>query len=444
MKKVFKKIFRSSKSRPEVPKISFGRFSDSYKEDEKYDAWDRSLEIYEEGKYLESFRMFLLYLLDDQQNNVIIDDSEDGKLIFEIFQGSKKIRGYADENKVKAEAKIATAKELKIGFLRRLMELNFGLQYSRYAIDDDNNITMVFDTYMLDGSPYKLYYALKELAVNADKQDDILLNEFKVLRSINTGHLRDIDEHIKIIKFKFLQNSINSSLEELDTTKLNLDKYPGGVSYLLLDTVYKLDYLVKPEGFIMDIFESIHREYFRNDNKSPQLKNRKIVKQLKKVLARNKQEFFDELYGVKSTFGITAPTTHDRLVNFINGEIENMDWYEKNKYSRIALAVPGYIVGYCLFNYALPGPDKAFLHLYYNILEQPYFNNLGFSYDYVKEGSLNKSGILMEIDRIVKRFRKEYPKLKANKKNLNFKNKLKFARSFLLMIRDFDLERKTK
>ena len=67
---LFKKIFSKISSEPEQPNLKFGRFSDSYKEDKKYDAWDKSLEKFEAKHYLESFKLFLSYLSDDQQENV--------------------------------------------------------------------------------------------------------------------------------------------------------------------------------------------------------------------------------------------------------------------------------------------------------------------------------------------------------------------------------------
>ena len=89
----------------------------------------------------------------------------------------KKAVGKANIEKVTIEAKIAKTDTLNIGFMRRLLERNFQLRYSRFALDEENNITIRFDTSVLDGSPYKLYYALKELTTNADKLDDLLIDD---------------------------------------------------------------------------------------------------------------------------------------------------------------------------------------------------------------------------------------------------------------------------
>lgn len=294
---------------------------------------------------------------------------------------------------------------------------------------------------MLDGSPYKLYYALKELSINADKQDDILVDEFDSLHSINTGHLREVSENEKEIKYKYLQSSLATLFEFIEQTKLNFDKYPGALSYLQLEAVYRLDYFTKPEGNTMEAFEKAHKYFFIKDGKSPEKKNIAILKQLKKVKQIEKEDFYEELYGIKSTFGITAPSSHDRLSSYIDNEIGNMDWYQDNGHTEVAQSIIGYIVGYCLFNFALPAPDKELLHLYFCIMHQDYFNDLGYSYTYQQDGKLNKSEVLHGIEEVIQRHKADFTELTFQKKSLNFNSKLTFAKSFLLMVKQLNLTR---
>jgi hypothetical protein len=421
------------------PNIRFGRFSDSYKEERKYDAWDKAIIKFEKGDYLDSFGLFLEYLNDDEQGNVEYDTTNE-RIDFKLYQGSKLIVGHATGEKMRAEAKIANASKLNIGFLRRLLEQNFNLKYSRYALDAEDNITMVFTTYMLNGSPYKLYYALKELAISADKQDDLLIGEFQdVLKPVNIGHIRVAGTDEVKHKFNFLISRLNKTIKEVDEGKLNVMKYPGGIAYLLLDSVYRLDYLIKPEGFTMETFENIHRMYFSQDGKSAHEKNQNIRKELIKLLSLTEDKFERELYGVKSTFGITAPSSQDQLSSYIDGELKNMKWYQDNNYDAVALAIPGYIVGYSLFNYALPAPDKELLHLYFKIFEGQFFQDLGFDAAFIENGAIIRKKVINGIETIARRHKKTYPKFNPNTKQLNFDNNIEFARSYLSMVRDIDL-----
>lgn len=436
--KFIRKIFQKGQNHKE-PSIKFGRFSDSYKEEEKYLSWDKSLSQYEKKQYLTSFKLFLEYLSNEQENlNYTVTDD---KIDFALYQGSKKIVGTATKEKITAEAKIATASDLNIGFLRRLVEQNFGLKYSRYALDENNNITLVFGSYMLDGSPYKMYYALKELSVNADKQDDILLEEFDSLTQINTGHIRNVSEEEKEIKFNLLKTKLKNLFHEVDNGSLDETKYPGGISYLILDTIYTLDYLIRPEGLTMESFERVHRSYFLKDGKLANRKNLDMIKELKKVNERSQSDFYNELYGVKSTFGITAPCSHERLNDLIDGELNNMDWYIQNNHIPVALAIPGYIVGYSLFNYALPEPDKELFHLYIQIFNPKFFKDLKFSFNYRKEQKIQKSNVIVALKAIEKKYRQEFPEMKIDTKSIDFSSEASFAKSYLIMVRNLTVKK---
>ncbi|MEM6966772.1 MAG: hypothetical protein AAF573_18555 [Bacteroidota bacterium] len=436
----FEQLFGGGSKKEPQPNLSFGRYSDSYKSADQYDSWDQALTLFEKEKYLAAYLAFFNYLRDNFEDNVIWKE-DDGKIHFEVYQGSKKAVGVADVNKVTVEAKVAKSDTLNIGFMRRLIERNFALRYSRFALDHDNNITIRFDTYVLDGSPYKLYYALKELTTNADKLDDILIDEFRMLKPVDTSHLQQLPINEKEVKYNFLIRAIKAALAAMDSGKPSLDQYPGGYAYVLLHLSYKLDYLTKPEGFMMETLERIHRIYFTTDGKNTAQKNVAIRKELKKLLTRPKEDYFKEMYLTKSTFGITKPVNHDRVVGFIDGELHNMDWYNEHNYHPIAIAVPGYIVGYCMFNFAIPRPDRELFHLYYQIVEATYFKDLGYTLNYydAEKNTFDKKAIRRAIKDIKENNKDLYGRMNPDRSLLKYDSITDFAKSFLLMVRNLDL-----
>ncbi len=431
------RLFGNQTSALPQPDVRFGRYSDAYKTDLQHEAWDRSLAQFESQDYLSAYVAFLEYLRDPEEGNVHWQ-LEDGKLSFELYQGSKKINGYADVHKVKIEAKIVKTQSLSTAILRRLMEQNFSLQYSRFALDADSNLAIVFDTYTLDGSPYKLYYALKELATNADKQDDLLMDEFAHLEPVETAHLQSIPEAEKEAKYTWLEKQIRETLELIERGRLDKNQYPGGISYLLLDLVYKLDYLIKPEGFMMETLERMHRLYFAKDERTVAQKNLAYCKELQKLAARPKEAFFREMYRVPATFGITISVGHEQAVQVIANELPKMDWYEENGHDEVALALTGYIVGKCLFNFAVPKYDRALFHLYFRIMEADYFQALGFQENfYEADGkTFHKRNIKRAIDQIAEAHREISPDTGL----LVFDAPVRFARSYLQMM----IQMKTK
>jgi hypothetical protein len=423
------------------PKVRLGRFTDSYKGKAQYESWDAALSKFEDNQYMDSYKEFFKYLREDKEDNVRWLE-ENGGIRFEILQGSKRVSGFADARQLKAEAKIAQAKELSVAFMRRLVEANYSLDYSRYALDDENNLIVKFDTFTLDGSPYKLYYALKEVAINADKQDDLLLDEFaEMLTPVEMGSKTELPESEKEAKYNFIKEQIEGVLEALDKAAFSAEKYPGGISYLLLSVAYKVDYLTTPEGFIMETIERIHRSYFDNkDGKTMTQKNAAIRKELEKILQRSKELIFNELYATSSTFGVISPKGHDTLVGLIDGELPNMDWYEENKYTNVALSVPGYIVGNSLFNYALPKPARELLELYYRITEPKLFSQLGFSPEYfdASKEAFKSKDIKNAIRKLADNSKEKFPALSPDLGLLDFKNPCRFARTYLLMVKSMD------
>lgn len=436
------KIF-GKRNQHEDPKIMFGRYSDSYKSDDKYESWDQAIAAFEKKAYKECYLKFFEYLRDDQTNNVNITNQNE-KVSFELFQGSKKIVGEIANDKIIAEAKIALSEENEIGVLRKLIEMNFNLKYCRYALDRDENITIVFNSYFMDCSPYKLYYALKEISTHADKQDDILMSEFDSLEEVNTGHIRKIADQEIRIKYDFLMKRLNEVLDRFENGKLNKIKYPGGKSFDLLDVVYKLDFLLKPEGVTMQTFENIHKEFFKQNSVSAHQKNEFIVKNLKELIKTPYEEFAEEIYEVLSTFGVTSPTSFDQYKNFASGELENFNWYVENQYDIVARAIPSYIVGYSLFNYSLPKPLSELMHLFYVITEQEFFNDLGFNYDYTENEKINKSRIKAKLKSIKNDNKANYPKFNPKIDQIDFSSMTSFATSFLKMTLTLNMEKVEK
>lgn len=437
---ILDRLFGTRAASGQQPNISFGRYSDSYKGRDRYTAWDESLELFDKQEYLESYKQFLYYLRDEEEDNVRYEEVKGG-LKFELYQGSKKISGMASPQKVRVEAKVVKAQALNVGFMRRLMEQNYNLRYSRFALDEEGNITIVFDTYTLDGSPYKLYYALKEVATKADKQDDLLLEEFKMLQPVDASHLQYLPLPEKEVKYQFIRQEIETALHEMEHGKLDKTQYAGSFAYLLLALLYKLDYLVKPEGFMMEALELIHRKYYENDNQSTVYKNQALCKGLRQLLERDKESFFHEMYRVKSTFGITYSVGHDQVAGLIDTELHNMDWYQEHAYHTLAMAIPNYIVGHCMFNFAPPKPDRSLFHLYYQVVEAAYFKQLGFTTNYydAESGQFDKRGIKQAITAIAADNGSLYARLRPDTSILSFDSLPDFAKSFLLMVRNLDL-----
>ncbi|MGB3548217.1 MAG: YbjN domain-containing protein [Saprospiraceae bacterium] len=425
------------------PGVRFGRYSDAYKTAANYRAWDESLAAFDDERTLAAYEHFLRYLRDEDEHNVRFHREND-QLYFEFYQGSKRITGRASDKGLRLEARVAALPEsASPNLLRRLMQRNYELRYSRFSLSPEREITIVFDSGLDDGTPHKLYHAFKEVALQADKQDDLLLEEFKQLRPLEASHLTELPEAEREVKITFLTQTIQGVLDQLSSGRPNPESQPGGVAYLLLDLVYKLDYLIRPEGYTMEALERMHRLYFANEpDKRVTYKNARLVSHLKELLDRAPADFRTEMYRGRSTFAITQPISHDRLAQLIGNELSHMDWYQDNDLATVALAIPGYIVGYTLFNYAPPPPDRDLFHLYLHIRENAYFRQLGYEQEFLDaEGRPHRRVIRAAIAEIAERHRRQYPRLRPSLSGLEWDTLTDFSRSFLKLVQGLDLEK---
>lgn len=433
----FDSLFGKTKKK-ECPHIKFGRFSDNYKAPDKYNAWDAAEDMYRDGKYIESIANTLDYLRNDIEENLFYE-LIDNEIEFYFYQGSKKIVGHTKNGKLFVEAKIVKSNDLNIGLMRSMLEKNFDLQHSGFFVNKSGELVIKLSRFLPDCSPFSLYIGLKELAINADREDDRLLDEFKSLDEINTDHLVALTDTEKDIKYRFIQDQLEMVFKHIDSSKLNYNELPISTSYLLLSLVYKLDYLIRPEGFVMKILDKSHFLYYAKNGYSIHKKNHKLRLELEKLQSRDKEEIYGELYNVTSTFSVANPMSHNQLIEFIDEEIASYDWYYHNNHMEFAQSITDFIVGYTLFNNTLPKPDRELFHLFYRVSNQSLFEELGFTEKFVINGKPNEIQIKESLQEIININKPIYPNLKANFDVLVYDDVASFSRSLLMMIRILDM-----
>ena len=124
---MFDKLFWGSKKTAAAdPLISFGRYSDNNKTVEKTNRWSDADNLYKEKKYYESIEAFFDYLRDDAAGNAVLQRNG-ADFNFQIYQGSKIVRGNGDANHLQAEVSLAKMPQPSVPVMRRLLEQNFSL-----------------------------------------------------------------------------------------------------------------------------------------------------------------------------------------------------------------------------------------------------------------------------------------------------------------------------
>jgi hypothetical protein len=435
---VFDKLFGWVRKKEEDPAIPFGRYSDNNKSVDKVQRWTEADQLFKEKEYLRSFDAFFDYLCDDEQNNVIVERT-DGVTDFRIYQGSKIVRGKIDNERISAHAAIARMPEPSIPVMRKLLEMDFHLYYSKYALENDK-ILMMFESDISSASPNKLYYGLKELATKADKHDDLLVNDFKFLEPLDTDHIVPLPEEEKNVKFRFLQKWISETLDYINT--LDAEKFSGGISYLLLALVFRIDYLIAPEGKILSDLEKIASAYYNKDDKSSPERNPVMIDGFKKLLKKTQEDICGQFFRSKYTFAIVIPHNLKAIKEAIQNALQNMTWYRDNNYPDIANKVMEYGFAYCQYSYSLPRPLSELFKLFMQINYPAYFKALGFYTNYYDEerNVFNEDAIDDRIDSIIYYWKPKYTALAFRTKKLKFDTLVNFNQGFLQEVSELNFE----
>jgi hypothetical protein len=436
---MFDKLFGRIKKKTEPePTISFGRYSDNNKPIEKVNRWTDADNLFKEKKYTESFDAFFEYLRDDTMANVVHERNESNGR-FQFYQGSKIIRGNYNKEHLHAEVTLARMPSPSVPVMRRLLEMNFNLYYSRYALDGER-LCMRFDSDIETANPNKLYYGLKELSTKGDKQDDLLVQDFSSLETMDTEHIIEIPKQEKEVKFRWLQKWISDTISFIKT--LDADKFSGGIAYLLLALAYRIDYLITPEGKVLHDLEKIVDIYFKKDERQTPEKNRDMIAEFEKLKSRTKEEVFTALYRSKHTFAIVAPQNYKAIADSIYNANQNINWYKENNYLSLAAQIAEYGVAYSQYSYSLPKPVTEFFHLFMMVNYGEYFKELGINASYYdpKTKKFDADKIAERIRQIIETWKTKYPHLKMKLENLKYDSLVNFNISYTTEIEFLNLD----
>jgi hypothetical protein len=430
------------KETPEAaaPPVLFGRYSDNNKTLQKTQYWTDADNLFREKKHHESIATFFDYLKDDAVQNVSTGKNG-AEFEFSFYQGSKIVRGRYDNERLTAEVTLAKMTLPSMPVMRRLLEQNFNLYYSRYAMDNER-LCMRFDTDIETANPNKLYYALKELATKGDKQDDLLVQDFATLQTIDSEHIEAIPDAEKEVKYNYLVQWIKETIDIAEP--LDEEKMSGGIAHLLLNLAYRIDFLLVPEGKLLYDLEDLVTMYFVKDEKPVPEKNKAMLNAFKKIQAKTKEEVFPCLFRSKHTFAITMPQTQKIISDTIFGANQNMIWYRDNNYPYIAQQISEYGFGYCQYNFSLPKPITDLYVILMKVCYAGFFKDLGFK-DVLYNShtqQYNRELIEQQINAIIQEWAEKFPQITFKTENLKYDSLMSFTHSYTAEVEFVNTESK--
>jgi hypothetical protein len=411
--------------------LHLGRHIENYKSKSKYQDWDDALDLYNKKDFFGSVLKLLSYLNYEEYQNVIILENIPSKIRFKIYQGSKCVNGFANEDGFFCEVKIVHCTEFNKELSILLLQNNYELQYSCFSLDSDDNICMNFFSDVQSASPYKLYYGLKEIATVSDKNDDVFLKKYHFTSPIVDGQIVMLSDKEKNIKLQYFKEKLSKGLNLLTDEDIKLSAYPALQVYVILGTVLTIDYLLKPEGLLMEEIEKIYSINFNQSNTNFLIKIKDLKERFYKLNNLRDCDILDELYNACSTFSTQKSNTHAKMVETIEQEMIHYDWYRNNGFQAYAIFIPLFIASNLLYQNALPLPDKLYLELLIRIIENDFFIANDYKTLIDKNGHVIKKEILNEIHLIEQKCDELFEDFKIDYSKINFSNLYEFLNTYL-------------
>jgi hypothetical protein len=422
-------------------KHSFGRGINASLCKDEENLFNKSYEAFEKKEILNAYEYFFKSLenfSNGQSNQNVIIVKKDNKLNFEIFQGTARITGTITKENLYAEVIITKKTLANVALKRLLLERNYQLTYAYYFSDNEyiklklylDNITM---------TPQKVFYPLREIALNSDFDKEYTKSEFPEIALEDIKHLKSMDEEELRLKYDFMQRWIDEINAKIATLPSNDNA--AMQSFILLYLIFKIDYLIVPKYGIFQKSSKKITEYFSDENLTVESKNEEIRKYINELHEMNFEEFKTNFYDAKYTFNPSDKSPHEEIEIFINESLAKIRWYKNNRYNQVIPTMYKYVALYLLYNYGLHPVTKALLHTLVEIQNPAFFKALGYDTLYnEQEATFSKKAIISKIEDIISPYQSRYKMLKPFGDKLNFTSLNEFSNSFYLQLKNLDFE----
>lgn len=422
------------------PSIRIGRYTDYYKSKHQRRNWQLAETKFGEKQYADALFAFFDFLSDTEEKNLTCHPGGEG-FHFSLLQGSRKVTGIYDGTTVRAYTPIAYMPEPGTAIMRKLLELNYTLYYSHSAISPENKLKMIFSAPVQAASPSRLYFGLKELAIKADQIDDMLLSEFPTLQQVASDHIQKVPERELETKYKFFRSWVEETLAQV--AALNHDTFSGAIAYYLLSLVYRMDFLLTPEGKLLAEIEKIHTLYWtQQEEVGLAERNQKIYDAIRKLLDMTKEEFASCIYRTGYTFSIAQAPQMEKITEYITAAGNDAGWYMSNHHPQVIPSICEYCLLYTQFVYSLPKVFTELIQIFMVVRHPDFFQAFGMRKPLYNTAirELDRAAIMASIDQVIANNRSHYPALSWSHDQISYQNIWEFGISFCQQFLTLNLE----
>lgn len=257
------------------------------------EAFDASVEAFENHEYLKSFYALLDYINGDFRTKYgNVQGNE-----FKIPHGSIVVNMKLDDEKLVITAPfVALPQKGRIPVLRQVAGLNFNAMDLAMVYLRGDQLSFEYSCPIQLINPYKIYYVLEEICRTGDKYDDEFETKFDAKRvyepKITPYSAADLDS---------IYDALQTSCKEcLEAVKYFEPARKYGYMWNIIDTtLMKFMYFAQPQGQLLNDMQKAIREMDRDDLPLPEItaQGKTVIEKLQKM---SKEELAEDLYFVET------------------------------------------------------------------------------------------------------------------------------------------------
>ncbi|MBD8981661.1 MAG: hypothetical protein EGR83_06360 [Bacteroides cellulosilyticus] len=292
--------------------------------------FEKSVDLYNQGEYLQAFHCLLSYLNPDFRAKYGNPEGTE----FHIPHGSILVHIYVKENAFRINADFLTLPEKgRVAMLRQVADLNINRLMLPRFVKDGDSLRMEYSCPLSQSHPHKMYFVLQNICHIGDKYDDEFCTKFGATRCYEPKVTPYPQEEVDRI-YEGLQKLGRETLEvikEYDADR----KY--GYSWNVLDTTfYQISYFARPQGQLLnDLDKAV-------DDMDAELPTAEVVAKgkafLEKLLALSKEELAADLYFVDTLVSTKRRSSLKNVQeNFISVYKEATEAIQTENYERSAV-----------------------------------------------------------------------------------------------------------
>lgn len=288
--------------------------------------WDKAVKLFEEKKFKESFYATLGYI----DENLINKFSNPEKTVFNIPQGSVVVTITIQGDTIFLSTPFVKIPQTKfMPIFRRCTELNFAVMTLPQIIIKDDFLVFEYKMPLDTCEPYKLYSALRDMALNADKYDDEFIEKYgaeRIIEPLSTPLSADKMEAclttIKAIAKEALTNS--AYFEE----KRNLTNACDAIFI----GMKQIDYYCEPSGmFYKKLQDCVDNMFDRNKDILAKMKpGKQFLASIEKMTA---EDLSDAVFYNYCLISIKRNMSRNGLSNWIEDLYDSCaEYYKKDNF----------------------------------------------------------------------------------------------------------------